>query len=377
MTNIQHSSMKVTAAVTRSAHAPFCLEEVELALPRTGEVMVRIAGVGLCHTDLVAAEGALGLKFPAVFGHEGAGVVEAIGTGVTKVVPGDRVAITFTSCGRCPLCLRHEPSYCESLATMNYTGLQPDGSRSMRDACGEISGNFFGQSSFATHALAYERNIVKVPDGVPLEIAGTLGCGVQTGAGAVMRSMACKPGSSLVVLGGGAVGLSAVLGAVLQPCSTIIVVEPAGRRRNLALSLGATHVVDPGAVTDVSAAVRHILPGGADYVFDTTGLPKVLSLVPQLLARRGTFGFVGAPPIDFAGMPLPGSMREAMRGGFTYRGILEGDSDPDVFIPQLMNLYVEGRFPFDRLITRYPLAEINRAVDEQKRGLCVKPVLLP
>jgi aryl-alcohol dehydrogenase len=263
------------------------------------------------------------------------------------------------------------------MASMNLTGLQPDGSRSMRDAYGDISGNFFGQSSFATHALAYERNIVKVPDGVPLEIAGTLGCGVQTGAGAVMRSMACKPGSSLVVLGGGAVGLSAVLGAVLQPCGTIIVVEPAGLRRDLALSLGATHVVDPGAVTDVSAAIRHILPGGADYVFDTTGLPKVLSLVPQLLARRGTFGFVGAPPIDFATMPLPGSMREAMRGGFTYRGILEGDSDPDEFIPQLMNLYLEGRFSFDRLVTRYPLAEINRAVDEQKRGLCVKPVLIP
>ncbi|AQV98398.1 NAD(P)-dependent alcohol dehydrogenase [Cupriavidus necator] len=369
--------MKITAAVTRAPCAPFVLEEVELDPPGAGEVLVRIVGAGLCHTDLVAAEGLLPITMPAVFGHEGAGVVERVGAGVTKVKPGDNVAITFASCGHCPQCDRHAPAYCHAMAALNFVGQRGDGSRSMRDGKGEISGNFFGQSSFATHALTTERNVVKVPDGVPLEIAGTLGCGIQTGAGAIMRSMACHENASLVVLGGGAVGLSAVMGAVLQKCGTIIVVEPNANRRDLALSLGATHAIDPSQSADLAAAVRAIAPHGVDFALDTSGIPAVIEAVPKLLAPRGTFGFVGVPPAHATNLGLPGTLREAMRGGFTYRGIIEGDSDPDVFIPQLMSLYLAGRFPFDRLVKTYPLAEINRAVAEQKQGLCVKPVLLP
>ncbi|TCW84090.1 NAD(P)-dependent alcohol dehydrogenase [Burkholderia sp. SRS-46] len=369
--------MKITAAVTPAAHAPFVLQAVELDPPRAGEVLVRIVGAGLCHTDLVAVEGLLPVAMPAVFGHEGAGIVEAVGAGVTKVRPGDKVALTFTSCGHCPRCASHEPAYCHAMPALNFTGKRADGSTSLRDGGRAVSGSFFGQSSFATHALATERNLVKVLDGVPLEIAGTLGCGFQTGAGAVMRSMACRPGSSLVVLGGGAVGLSAVMGAVLQQCRAIVVVEPAAPRRELALSLGATHAIDPAAHDDLAAAVRAVLPDGADYALDTSGIPAVIDAVPRLLAPRGTFGFVGVPPASAANLGLPGTLRDAMRNGFTYRGIIEGDSDPDAFLPQLMSLYLAGRFPFDRLITTYPLADINRAVDEQRRGLCVKPVLLP
>ncbi|AEI82288.1 aryl-alcohol dehydrogenase XylB (plasmid) [Cupriavidus necator N-1] len=369
--------MKITAAVTRAPHAPFVLEEVDLDSPGAGEILVRIVGAGLCHTDLVAAEGLLPITMPAVFGHEGAGVVEQVGAGVTKVKPGDNVAITFTSCGHCPRCDRNEPAYCHSMAALNFVGLRSDGSKSIQDDHGEISGNFFGQSSFATHALTTESNVVKVPDGIPLEIAGTLGCGIQTGAGAVMRSMACHENASLVVLGGGAVGLSAVMGAVLQKCRAIIVVEPSANRRELALSLGATHAIDPGQSPDLAVAVRAIAPQGVDYALDTSGIPAVIEAVPKFLAPRGTFGFVGVPPAHATSLGLPGTLREVMRGGFTYRGIIEGDSDPDVFIPQLMSLYLEGRFPFDRLIKTYPLSDINRAVAEQKQGLCVKPVLLP
>jgi aryl-alcohol dehydrogenase len=287
------------------------------------------------------------------------------------------VVITFASCGHCPQCNRHEPAYCHAMAALNVIGKRADGSTSIRDGNGAISGNFFGQSSFATHALATERNVVKVLDGVPLEIAGTLGCGIQTGAGAVMRSMACREDSSLVVLGAGAVGLSAVMGAVLQNCATIIVVEPNASRREFALSLGATHTIDPGRSPDLAVAIRAIAAYGVDFAFDTSGIPAVIEAVPKLLAPRGTFGFVGSPPANAINMGLPGTLREAMRSGFTYRGIIEGDSDPDIFIPQLMSLYLDGRFPFDRLVKTYPLSEINRAVAEQQQGLCVKPVLLP
>jgi len=355
----------------------FEIREIELDAPRAGEVLVRIYGVGICHTDLVAAEGRYSITMPAVLGHEGAGVIEDVGPGVTKVKPGDQVVITFAFCGDCPMCCSRQPAYCRSMPALNLSGKRADGSSSLRDDQGDVAGRFFGQSSFASHALALERNVVKVPEGVPLEIAGPLGCGIQTGAGAIMRSMDCANGTSLAVLGGGAVGLSAIMAASLREMRAIILVEPSARRRQLALELGATHVIDPATVTDVAAAVRSALSAGADYVFDTSGLPGVINAVPKILAPRGVFGFVGVPPASAIDLGPPGTLREMMRGGFTYRGIIEGDSDPDVFLPELMTLYLKGQFPFDKLITTYPLSDINRAVSDQHQGLCIKPVLLP
>jgi aryl-alcohol dehydrogenase len=212
-----------------------------------------------------------------------------------------------------------------------------------------------------------------VPNDVSLEIAGTLGCGVQTGAGAVMNSMACKPGSSLLILGGGAVGLSAVLGAVLQGCKEIIVAEPLAVRRELARSLGATRVIDPVAES-LPGALRAALPGGAHYVFDTTGIGKVMEDGIACLGLRGTFGYVGVPADPAS--KLPGTLIGAMQQGHTHRGIIEGDSDPGTFIPRLIEEHRAGRFPFDALISTYPMAEINRAVAEQHQGVCVKAVLV-
>ncbi|MFM0245611.1 NAD(P)-dependent alcohol dehydrogenase [Paraburkholderia sediminicola] len=369
--------MKIVAAVTRSPTMPFELESIDLDAPRADEVLVRIVGAGVCHTDLVAQEGYFPMSMPAVFGHEGAGIVEQVGSAVTRVRPGDRVALTFMSCGRCSCCTAGSSPYCKMFTSLNYSGARGDGSKTLQGAGGGISGSFFGQSSFASHAIANERNVVKVPDGVPLELAGVLGCGVQTGAGAVMRSMACRAGASLLVLGGGAVGLSAVLGGVIQGCDTIIVVEPYPARRELALSLGATHVIDPAACGELAAATRAICPDGVDYVLDTSGRHAVISSVPQLLASRGTFGFVGVPPASERELPLPGTLLQMMRGGFTYRGIIEGDSEPDIFLPQLMDLYLAGRFPFDKMIKTYPLERINDAIADQHRGLCTKVVLLP
>ena len=365
--------MKITAAVARTPGADFTLETVELDEPRADEIRVRIHAVGLCHTDLVAREGAMPFALPAVLGHEGAGVVEAVGSGVTKVATGDRVAITFRSCGACARCKSGDPAYCHSMPAMNYIGMRLDGSKSIHQNGGDMASNFFGQSSFATHALTYERNVIKLPADMPFEVAGPMGCGIQTGAGGIMKALACEAGSSLLILGGGAVGLSAVMGAKIQGCGTIIVVEPHAVRRSLALELGATHVIDPMADPDLAAAVRAIVAIGVDYAFDTTGRPDTLTATMACLGPKGVFGIVGIPP---AGTPMPGDLGTVLTFGQTVRGIIEGDSDPDVFLPELMTHWREGRLPLECLIKTFPLAQINEAVVAQHRGDCVKVVLL-
>jgi len=364
--------MDVTAAVSRSGTTEFSIETVQLDTPRPDEILVRIVAVGLCSTDLVARSGAF-CPVPAVFGHEGSGIVEAIGAMVTKVAPGDPVVITFRSCGDCPTCRKGDAPYCHHMVALNIAGARTDGTAAIRSGEEEIGSNFFGQSSFATFALAYERNVIKVDAAAPLELLGPLGCGVQTGVGGILRSLDCEPGSGLLVLGGGSVGLSAVMGAKVRGCTPIIVLEPVAARRELALSLGATHTLDPEAASDVAAAVREIVPDGVDYAFDTTGIPKLQTVAMACLALKGTLGVVGFTP---PGAPAPGEMGAIMWAGQTIRGILEGDSDPDVFIPEMVALYLEGKLPIDRMITTYPLSAINQAVRDQERGECVKAVLL-
>jgi aryl-alcohol dehydrogenase len=205
-------------------------------------------------------------------------------------------------------------------------------------------------------------------------VLAPFGCGVQTGAGAILRSLDCRPGSSLVVTGGGAVGLSAVMAGKVRGLSPLIVVEPQAGRRELALSLGATHVIDSGAGKPLAEAVRAIAAIGVDYAFDTTGRPEVLQGLMQCLAPHGMLGVVGIPP---PGTPVPGDMTMAMTFGHTVKGIIEGDSDPDTFIPELFALLLKGQLPVDRLVRTYPLSEINRAIAEQHAGLCTKAVLLP
>jgi len=365
--------MKITAAVARTPGADFTLETVELDEPRADEIRVRIHAVGLCHTDLVARDGAMPFALPAVLGHEGAGVVEAVGSDVTKVATGDRVAITFRSCGACARCKSGDPAYCHSMPAMNYIGMRLDGSKSIHQDGADLASNFFGQSSLATHALTYERNVIKLPADMPFEVAGPMGCGIQTGAGGIMKALACEGGSSLLILGGGAVGLSAVMGAKIQGCGTVIVVEPHAVRRALALELGATHVIDPVAEPDLAAAVRAIVAIGVDYAFDTTGRPDTLTATMACLGPKGVFGIVGIPP---AGTPMPGDLGTVLTFGQTVRGIIEGDSDPDVFLPELMTHWREGRLPLERLIKTFPLAQINEAVVAQHHGDCVKVVLL-
>lgn len=367
--------MKTVAAVARAPHAGFTIETIDVEAPKPGEVLIKIVGVGLCHTDLIARDQFIPIPLPAVLGHEGAGIVEAVGDGVTKVQPGDRVVLGFSSCGHCARCAEHLPSYCREFPTLNYAGARPDGTTGLTIDGAPVSSAFFGQSSFAGYALAGERNVVKVDaDDDLLKILGPLGCGIQTGAGGVMRSLACPAGSSIAIFGGGPVGLSAVMGAVIRKCGTIILVEPVAARRDLALSLGATHVVDP-ADGDVGAAIRAILPDGVDFAFETSGREAVVETALASLGSHGLLGLVGVPPRPDSTLSI--NLAALITFGHRIHGIIEGDSDLDGFIPELVALHRAGRFPFDRLIQTFPLAQINEAIAAQARGDCVKAVLIP
>ena len=364
--------MKITAAVTIGAGAPFAFQAVTLDEPRTDEIRVRIVAVGLCHTDIAFRDQPIGVTHPAVLGHEGAGVVESVGADVTKVAPGDHVLLTFRSCGSCAKCLAKDPCYCTHLPALNFIGMRLDGSKAIHDGEAPVSSNFFGQSSFATYALAYQRNVIKIDPILPLATYAPLGCGVQTGAGGVLRSLNCPAGSALVVIGTGTVGLSAVMAAKLRGCTPIIAIDLMPERRALALELGATHALDPMA-GDIAAAVRAIAPGGVDNVLDASGFVPAIEAAFGYLAPKGTIGLVGVPNDPAATLSV--SMGLAITFGFSVRGIIEGDSDPDVFIPELIALHRAGKFPFDKLIKTYPFAAINQAIDDQHHGKVVKVVL--
>jgi len=364
--------MEITAAVVHELGADFQLETVTLGEPQAGEVLVEIKAVGLCHTDLAVQHGHLPFPFPAVYGHEGAGVVTAVGQGVTKVSVGDRVGITFNSCGDCGSCKNDEPAYCHDFMALNFVGVRPDGTSALSQNGDPVGSNFFGQSTFATHAIAHERNVVKVADDADLTVVAPLGCGVQTGAGAVMNTFDAQSGSSLLVLGGGSVGLSAVMAGAVRGLGAIIVVEPVAERRALALELGATHVIDP-ADGALSEQVRAILPAGVDFAVDSTGHPAVLGEAFASLAHRGTLGLIGVPADPATAVAVP--IIPAQILGATVTGIVEGDSNPDEFIPELIALHKAGKFPVDKLITTMPFSQINEAIAVQARGEAVKVVL--
>ena len=362
--------MKITAAVVREKSGPFVIEELELDDPRDDEVLVRMAGSGLCHTDLVARDGFMPIPNPAVLGHEGAGVVEKVGSRVTKVKPGDHVVMSFRSCGACTSCVRGLPANCLDFFKLNFAGVRADGTPTMKKDGKTVHAAFFSQSSFASHALAAERNVVKVDNDVPLELLGPLGCGVQTGAGGIINSLRARAGSSVAIFGAGSVGLSAIMAAVAVGCTTVIAVDINGERLEMAQKLGATHVVDSGQADPVEA-IQRVTGGGVQYSLECTGLPKVFRQSVDALAMTGVCGLIGVAPF---GAEVSLNMQTILNGR-TVRGIVEGDSIPDIFIPQLIELYKQGRFPFDRMIKFYPFDQINQAADDSEKGRTLKAVL--
>jgi aryl-alcohol dehydrogenase len=367
--------VEITAAVAHKPNADFTIETLNLDGPRAGEVLVEIKSVGICHSDVAARDGQIPFQLPAVLGHEGAGVVLEVGEGVTKVKAGDKVGVTFNYCGQCRNCAKGDMAYCYNFMPLNYAGVRlTDGISPITTTDGQpVSSLFFGQSSFASHALANEHNVIKLPDSADLELVGPLGCGVQTGAGSVINTMGADEGSTLLILGGGGVGLSAVLGGVVQGCANVIVVEPHGSRRKLALELGATHALDPadGALADQVKAINEL---GADFIFDTTGIPAVIESTFTAMATHAALGLVGVPSNPEASVNV--SLMGALLAGVKVYGIIEGDAVPDEFIPRMAQLHADGKFPFDKMITKFPFAQINEAIEAQHKGEVVKAVLV-
>jgi len=362
--------MEIEAAVVRTNGGAFEIEKLALEKPRDDEVIVKIAGVGICHTDLVCRDQYFPVPLPCVFGHEGSGIVESVGSAVTGVQRGDHVVLSFNSCQSCPSCISGKPAYCHQLYQRNFLGTRPDGSSALSRNGEVVHGHFFSQSSFGTYAVAAERNTVKVDKGVPLWLLGPLGCGVQTGAGAVINALRPQAGSSIAIFGVGTVGLSAIMAATLCGCATVIAVDPLAARRELALKLGATHAIDPMA-DDPVKAIQAITGSGVHNSLECTGLPKVVRQAVESLTLTGTCGVMG---VSRLGTMLELDMNSILFGRGV-RGIIEGDSVPHEFIPRLIDLYRQGRFPFDKLVTEFKFGDIQKAVSESERGNVVKAVL--
>jgi aryl-alcohol dehydrogenase len=347
------------------------VETVELAEPRDDEVLVRIVATGVCHTDIGVRDQSYPVPLPAVLGHEGAGVVERVGGSVTKVAAGDHVIVTYDFCGRCENCTQGQPGFCMEFYGRNLSGARIDGSSPLSFGEGPLSGCFFCQSSFAEKAIASERNVVKIPKDVPLEIMGPLGCGIQTGSGAVINSLAPKAGSSIAIFGAGAVGLSAVMAAKIVGCTTIIAIDINDLRLNLARELGATHTIN-GGKADAVNEIRAITGRGARYSLECTSVPAVFRQAVDCLQIPGTCGLIGAAPL---GVEVRLEMSSILFGR-TVQGIMQGDCVPDVFVPKLIEFWRDGRFPFDRLTKLFPMANINEAIHAAESGAVVKPIIV-
>lgn len=364
--------MKTTVALVESPGQPFTLTEVELEGPRDDEVLVRIVATGLCHSDLTVRNMLPAEMFPNVFGHEGTGVVEQVGPGVDSVAVGDHVVLSFRSCQACGACRAGNPAYCEQTLLLNYMGMRIDGSTTMSRGGSPVFGSFFGQSSFARHALVGAECCVVVDPALDLTRLAPFGCGYQTGVGTVLNVL--RPGAtdSLVVYGAGAVGLAAVAAAAATGVGTVVAVDLQAARLAEAQRLGATALdatgLEPEAVVQ---AVRDLTGGGASYAIDTTAVPAVVKQGMQALGTRGTLVALGLGAEEY-----PIDATDLLQGGKRLMSSLEGDSDPQVMVPRMIGMRAEGVLDLDPLVTTYDFADINTAVADVLAARVVKPVLV-
>jgi aryl-alcohol dehydrogenase len=365
--------MNIRAAVLRTSGAPLQIEDVLLEAPRPTEVRVRVVATGVCHTDMVVRDQLFPTPLPIILGHEGAGVVDAVGSAVTTVQPGDHVVMTYMSCGLCLPCETGHPAHCTHMHPLNFGGGRLDGSTSAC-ACGNdhaIHDHFFGQSSFSTYTIANERNVVKVPKQAPLELLGPLGCGIQTGAGSVLNALKVEAGSSFAAFGAGAVGLAAVMAAKVAGATTIIAVDVTPSRLELALELGATHVIN-SREEDPVQRIQAITQGGVHYSLECSGRSEVLRQAIDSVTTLGTCGIVGATKM---GTEVAFNINDVMIPGKRIMGIVQGDVVANAFIPKLVDLFLQGRFPFDKLCKFYEFDEVNQAMADSERGITIKPIL--
>ncbi|KAL4867809.1 hypothetical protein BDV12DRAFT_170621 [Aspergillus spectabilis] len=372
------------AIVARAPSEPhtvnWSLEEIEVFAPGDGEIFVEMIATGICHTDLVLSsvpEGQFGVTYPKIVGHEGAGIVRAVGPNVHSVQLGDPILLSYYSCSSCGQCKSSHPAYCDSFAQENYIGQQ--GRMSIKGSGEKIWSRFFGQSSFARHSVVSEASVVNVKgildDQDELKLFAPLGCGFQTGMGAILNYAAAGLGDAVMILGSGAVGMGSLMTAKIQNCTTIIVVDKVEARLQLARDLGATHTINTGSLGSATLkdAVWSIRPGGVSAVIDTTGVPSLLEESFHCTEKRGKFIFIGVPPY---GYDFKFDVTEHINSGRSIIGCIEGDCIPGKAIPQMIEWYREGRFPIDKLIRYFEAEEYQQALATVMEGSVVKPVLV-
>ncbi|MFF1910844.1 zinc-binding dehydrogenase [Streptomyces sp. NPDC058239] len=371
--------MKTRAAVLRgistarpySGTRPVEVEELELGAPREGEVLVRIAAASLCHSDLSVVNGDRVRPLPMALGHEAVGIVQETGPGVSRVSPGDHVALVFVpSCGFCGDCAAGRPALCAQAAAANGSGALLHGPSLLTDASGRPVHHQLGVSAFSEHAVLAQESVVPIPKDIPFTVASMFGCAVLTGAGAVINTAALRPGQSTVVYGLGGVGLSAVLGARAAGAYPIIAVDPVQEKRDLAVRLGATHAYAPG---DAIEAVRELTSGGAELAVEAVGSPKVMAECLTAVARGGRVVSVGLPAPDRV-LEVPAL---AFAGeGKSLLGSYMGDAVPRRDIPRFLDLWRAGLMPVEQMHTgTLPLAEINAAMEELASGRAIRQVI--
>ena len=361
--------MKVRAALVKEPNSLYVIEEIDLEEPHSDEMLVKVVASGYCRTDELIRTQSMRVRLPAVLGHEGCGIVEKTGVDVKEFKAGDRVAFSFGSCGKCDCCLEGKPTLCDSFERINFGGEQADGT-SRLSLNGKTLPTLFGQSSFAEYAVVNERGAVKIPDDVPLEITGPLGCGIQTGAGAVLNRLKPRPGSAIAVFGCGGVGLSAVMAAKISNCAMIIAVDRVASRLDTALELGATHVVNTSVTPDAVLEIQNLTGRGADCSVDSSGSGVCLKMALNCTRSGSPTVVVGG-----GGDVTLNVEHDVMGHAKSLLGVVEGDSNPKLFIPELLKHYRAGRFPFDKLITYYDFDDINTAMRESTGGKAIKAVL--
>ncbi len=363
--------MRVTAAVMPARAARWVLEDLDLAEPGPREVIVRVVASGICQTDVHARDGFFPVQWPAVYGHEGAGIVERAGSAVTHVQPGDHVIMANPSCGECASCREGYETYCVNSLKLKQSGIRADGTVALSRNGSPVQASFFQQSSFSTYSLATARNVIKVPKDAALDVLAAFPCGVNTGAGAVLNVMKPAPGDAFVVFGAGTVGFAGMFAARLAGCDPVIAVDLFDSRLDLARELGATHTVNAGH-PELAAEIRKIAGGrGAKFALEAAGVPQALRAAVDSIAPRGTCVLVGSAR---SGTDVALEMR-TIQMGRVVRGCVQGESDVQTFLPRLIELYLQGKMPIDRLVTHYPFADINTAVADMLAGRTIKPVL--
>ena len=358
--------MQVQAALTKAYGAEFSFENLEISEPKSGEILVKIISSGLCHTDEVAWKGFIPVPVPIVLGHEGAGIVEH--SNASEFQKGDHVVFSFGYDGSCPNCKSGKPYACHNFNAINFGGVMKDGSRRLSYKGQEVS-SFFGLSSFASHAVVDANSAIRVDKNLDLAKLSPLGCGVQTGAGAVLNRLKPGAGESIAVFGCGTVGLSAIMAAKLTPALHIIAVGGNEKSLELARELGATDVVNRHKTPDIAAQIKRLVKGGVNYAIDTSGAPEMLKAALASTCVLGSTVVLGVTgDVSF------NIQAELMGESKSLIGIVEGDSNPQVFIPQLLEYYKKGLFPFDRLISSFAFKDLVSAFN--KSSSVIKPVLM-